>query len=159
MCFCNINSCKFFFRTCDAATIVDDGQLMEWYLTAVSFEEMKYDERLMYYPWGYVVAPSILDIAKWYMIHTAVKIGLKYDEFKEKKEYEEVVASLTKAAENGSGKAQFLLGLMYEIGVGMVQDLEEAINWYQKATTNGFERASNRASVCIRRLAELKSFD
>ena len=141
-----------FFRTCNAATIVDEGQLMEWYLTAVSFEEMEYDKcpMYMYYPFGcFLTQPlSPLDLAKWYMMGTAIKIGLKYDQFKQKKEYKEAINNLTNAAENGNGKAQFLLGLMCETGVGMEQCIEKAINWYQKSVSSGFERANGRLRAC-----------
>ena len=44
----------------------------------------------------------------------------------------------TKAkAEAGDADAQFNLGVMYYQGLGVEQDLKEAVKWYQKAADQG----------------------
>jgi len=40
-------------------------------------------------------------------------------------------------AQQGYGKAQFLLGMMLENGVGILQDNTEAVRWYTKAAKQG----------------------
>ena len=41
------------------------------------------------------------------------------------------------AAEQGSDYAQSYLGIMYQEGQGVEQDLEEAIKWYRLAASQG----------------------
>jgi TPR repeat protein len=51
------------------------------------------------------------------------------------------------AAEQGKGRAQFLLGLAYAKGEGVPQDLALAAKWYQKAGTQGDPNAQNNLGV------------
>jgi len=46
-----------------------------------------------------------------------------------------------KEALEGDAKAQFLLGVMYDIGEGVVQDYKEAVKWYRKAANQGDAKA------------------
>ena len=47
---------------------------------------------------------------------------------------------MRKAADQGLAKAQFNLGMMYEVGRGVVQDYAEAVKWYRKAAEKaGFD--------------------
>ncbi|WP_261334477.1 tetratricopeptide repeat protein [Rhizobium leguminosarum] len=43
-----------------------------------------------------------------------------------------------KAAENGSAKAQYCVGLLYERGEGTAQDSREAVHWFKAAAENGY---------------------
>ena len=45
------------------------------------------------------------------------------------------------AAESGQAKAQYNLGLMFANGVGVAQDFEQALFWYQKSAQQGFSPA------------------
>jgi TPR repeat protein len=45
----------------------------------------------------------------------------------------EAVPSWRRAAEQGEARAQFKLGMMNELGVGVPQDDTEAVDWYRKA--------------------------
>ena len=40
-------------------------------------------------------------------------------------------------AEQGNAKAQFNLGVMYEVGQGVKQDDFEAVKWYRQAAEQG----------------------
>ncbi len=52
-------------------------------------------------------------------------------------DYEEGVRWFRKAAEQGFATAQFNLGFMYELGLGVQQDCEKAASWYRKAAEQG----------------------
>jgi TPR repeat protein len=48
----------------------------------------------------------------------------------------------TKAlAEQGDAKAQFDLGFMYDLGLIVPQDYQEAVKWYRKAAEQGYTEA------------------
>ena len=47
----------------------------------------------------------------------------------------------------GHAGAQFILGFRYDIGAGVVQDLELAKSWYKKAATKGFKDACYHLSL------------
>ena len=44
-------------------------------------------------------------------------------------------------AANGNTEAQFQLGLMYDYGMGIVQDDRAAVEWYRKAAEQGYALA------------------
>ncbi|MDR1110176.1 MAG: sel1 repeat family protein [Deltaproteobacteria bacterium] len=46
---------------------------------------------------------------------------------------------LLERAENGEARAQYELGLAYSSGRQVVQDLEEAVNWWRQAFEQGLE--------------------
>ena len=49
-------------------------------------------------------------------------------------------------AELGVSNAQFALGLMYEIGEGVEQDIDQAVKWYGKAAEQGLVSRTTPAS-------------
>ena len=49
----------------------------------------------------------------------------------------QALADLRASAEAGDAKAQFILGGMYVIGVGVPQDTAEAVAWYRRAAEQG----------------------
>lgn len=60
------------------------------------------------------------------------------------------VRLLNIAAEKGSAAAQYYLGLCYENGCGVEEDIEEAIEWYQKAAAQGNAEAQCRLGICYK---------
>ncbi len=64
--------------------------------------------------------------------------ALCYDDSKSAKEN---FLSCQSEAEQGDADAQFLLGLMYADGKGVLQDDKQAVNWYRKAAEQGDARA------------------
>ncbi|AAM73014.1 MAG TPA: sel1 repeat family protein [Chlorobaculum sp.] len=60
-------------------------------------------------------------------------------------------SELKKAAEQGDAQAQCMLGLMYELGLGVRQDKRTAKEWYGKACDNGNQKGCDN----YRRLNEL----
>ena len=50
----------------------------------------------------------------------------------------------TKMAERGAVESQYKLGYMHETGSGIKQNLNKAKHWYEKASAQGFQPASNR---------------
>jgi len=52
-------------------------------------------------------------------------------------DYKEAVNWYRKAAEQGNGQAQTILGVMYSHGQGVERDTEEAVKWYKKASEQG----------------------
>ncbi|TNF37996.1 MAG: hypothetical protein EP315_01815 [Gammaproteobacteria bacterium] len=49
-----------------------------------------------------------------------------------------------KLAMKGNHLAQYKLGTMYELGVAVESNLDEALGWYQKSADQGYEPAKNR---------------
>ncbi|MBF0585254.1 MAG: SEL1-like repeat protein, partial [Magnetococcales bacterium] len=45
--------------------------------------------------------------------------------------------AIRSAAEQGDTKAQYLLGAGYAEGRGVLQDFQEAVQWFQKAADKG----------------------
>ena len=50
-------------------------------------------------------------------------------------------------AEQGDADAQYLLGLRYDLGQGVPQDLAEAAMWYRRAAAQGNARAQSNLGV------------
>ena len=51
------------------------------------------------------------------------------------------------AAVQGHNKAQYRLGVMYEKGIGVSQDIKEALKWKLMAAEQGEPRAQNNMGV------------
>ncbi len=58
-----------------------------------------------------------------------------------KRDFDTAVAPCTKAAEQGHAKAQYNLGVMYDIGNGVPEDDAKAVEWYSKAAEQGHAKA------------------
>lgn len=56
-----------------------------------------------------------------------------------------------KAANQGDGLSQYILGILHDEGKGVPRSLPEAINWYRKAATNGIPGAQFNLAVCYDR--------
>lgn len=67
--------------------------------------------------------------------------------------YKGAVAWWTKAADQGFFPAQYNLAMAYQEGLGVKQDLDKALHWYQKAGENGSEPAKE----AVQRLQEKKA--
>lgn len=48
-----------------------------------------------------------------------------------------------RAADAGDALAQYRLGVMYGLGLGLAQDYAEAVRWYRKAAASGEARAQS----------------
>jgi TPR repeat protein len=48
---------------------------------------------------------------------------------------------LRKTAEKGDAESQNKLGVVYELGLGVNQDYEEAVKWYRQAAAQGSAKA------------------
>ena len=58
-----------------------------------------------------------------------------------RKDYPTALAWFRKAADQGFAKAQYNLGLMYELGDGVARDYAQAMIWYRKAADQGLATA------------------
>ncbi len=58
-------------------------------------------------------------------------------------DFDETMMSCRQAAVKGSLEAQFNLGLLYGMGLGVRQDYTEALEWYRKAAERGYAQAQN----------------
>jgi TPR repeat protein len=65
----------------------------------------------------------------------------------------EAVKRLRKSAEQGDTEAQRELGVWYEHGIEVEQDMAEDAKWYRKAA----EQGDAASSVFLRRIKEAKS--
>ena len=50
-------------------------------------------------------------------------------------------------ADQGNVKAQYNLGLMYDMGKGVLQDYKEAVRWYQLAAEQGYSSAQHNLGL------------
>jgi TPR repeat protein len=55
------------------------------------------------------------------------------------------VPELLARAERGDAKAQFNLGQIYDTGLGVPQDVVQAVAWWRKAADQGFAQAWTKA--------------
>ena len=58
-------------------------------------------------------------------------------DFANKGDYKKALFYYSRAAENGNDKAQYELGLMYQIGKGVKRDTPEAIKWWKESANQG----------------------
>lgn len=63
--------------------------------------------------------------------------------------YEDAISFLQKAAEQGFAAAQCNLGLLYERGLGTVQNYSKAFEWYQKAANLGIAAGQHNLARCF----------
>lgn len=63
--------------------------------------------------------------------------------------YEDAMRYLQKAAEQGFAAAQCNLGLLYERGLGTVQNYSKAFGWYQKAANLGIAAGQHNLARCF----------
>jgi TPR repeat protein len=53
------------------------------------------------------------------------------------KQYEQAIYWLSKSAEQENALSQRILGAMYDLGIGILQDCEKAAYWWQKSAEQG----------------------
>lgn len=58
-----------------------------------------------------------------------------------RKDYSAAFLKFKKAATQNNTEAQYRVGLMYELGAGVLQDYDEAVRWYRLAAANGSVKA------------------
>ncbi|MGB3693603.1 MAG: tetratricopeptide repeat protein [Spirulinaceae cyanobacterium] len=61
----------------------------------------------------------------------------------ESKDYQKAFRLLEPIAETGNAEAQCIIANMYQLGMGRNRDIFQAVNWYKKASENGYGVASN----------------
>jgi len=66
-------------------------------------------------------------------------------------DYEKFVQQDRLAAQQGSAQAQYNLGVAYEYGLGVPQNENEAMKWYQLAAKQGFLKARYRYEEILRK--------
>ena len=57
--------------------------------------------------------------------------------------------ALRQSAEQENTQAQFILGLMYDLGDGVPQDHQQAAVWYRKAAEQGHASAQSYLGACL----------
>ena len=62
-------------------------------------------------------------------------------------DYATAIKEWTPLAEQGVAPAQFYLGNMYDIGLGVVQNYQTAVKWYTLAAEQGNAKAQNALGV------------
>ena len=61
--------------------------------------------------------------------------------------YGDAIRWYARAAEAGSARAQYLLGVKYETGVDVERDLDQALAWYRKAAEQDYAEAQFKLGV------------
>ncbi|HHE9990226.1 TPA: tetratricopeptide repeat protein, partial [Haemophilus influenzae] len=62
---------------------------------------------------------------------------IQVEQLYKQKDFKAMLAIIQPLAEQGDAISQFLLGGMYEEGLGVKQDYFEAVKWYRKAADKG----------------------
>ena len=62
-------------------------------------------------------------------------------------DYATALRELRPFVEQGNASSQYLLGVMYANGEGVVQDYAEAVRWYRKAAAQGIASAQSNLGV------------
>lgn len=88
--------------------------------------------------------PSLKELASLTNV-ALLKLAEKYNGLKKRK-LEILCAELL--AERGLAIAQFNLGLFYDEGLGVRQNLPLAIKWYRKAAKQGYSSALLNLGIC-----------
>ncbi|MGR9014619.1 MAG: J domain-containing protein [Gammaproteobacteria bacterium] len=79
---------------------------------------------------------------------TSVKDMLqRADDLHDQGRYAEAFSLYRHAAEQGNAKAQFKLGVMYELGQSVKQDYTQAVSWYLKAAEQGNSNAQYSCAI------------
>lgn len=63
------------------------------------------------------------------------------------KDYQKALIEASQAVKDGDARANFLLGLMYEAGLGVTASPSEAFIWYQKAAQGGVSGAFTKLAL------------
>ena len=69
------------------------------------------------------------------------------------------LAATRQSADQGDARAQFNLGLMYDLGQGVPEDDAEAVAWYRKAADQGFAGAQYNLGLMYRNGAGVRQDD
>ena len=80
-----------------------------------------------------------------------VKLGKDYyfGENGKQKDYVKAVEWYRKAAEQGNANAQYILGICYQNGKGVVENSSEAVKWYRKSAEQGHAYAQCNLGYCL----------
>ena len=71
----------------------------------------------------------------------AIIAGFSLGRLTHQKDYAEALAWYRKAADKGSPEAEYMIGWMYEYGLGVGPDSSMALIWYRRAAAHGNEDA------------------
>ena len=128
----------------------DYDKALEWYEKAAEQGYSKAQYELGYYfEKGLGVKKDFDKALEWYQ--KAAKQGYKLALEKCRKATVDgnvkAIESLKKAAEQGYADAQFELGHIYEDGLGVEANLDQAIDWYQKAAELGNKEAFEKCRM------------
>jgi len=104
----------------------------------------------MFYAEGAGVPQDEAEAMKWFHLAAAQGFELAINVLKrmEPPTEETELDKIRKAAEQGDAVAQNNLGVCYEQGNGVAQDIDEAVKWYRKAAEQGLAEAQNNLGVC-----------
>lgn len=71
----------------------------------------------------------------------------KGNKYLDDKNYTEAARCYHQAADQGDAEGQYNLGLLYEIGNGVVRNFEEAMKWFRKAAEKNYAKAQIRLGL------------
>lgn len=131
----------------------DYSKAAEYYMIAAKrgLAIAQYRLGLLYYH-GRGVAKDLLEAESWFM-KAAEKneegahyyLGLCYYG---REVYKDALINLKIASDQGIKEAQYLLGTLYENGLGTPQDFREAFRWYQMSAEQDMAEACYKTGLC-----------
>ncbi len=93
------------------------------------------------FPIGLIVIAGIILIPMVKSFYEKTGVYAVIDEIKPPELGEETVQIIRSEAGQGDAQNQFKLGMMYNIGQGVAQDYNEAVNWFSLAADQGLAEA------------------
>jgi TPR repeat protein len=137
----------------------DNKHAVIWYNKAAPSGNMKAQYSLAYlYFWGHRAREDKKQALHWFKkaanngnIDAMNWVGWMYRwGYGTTKNIPAAIEWYTKATNKGHTEAQFNLGFVYHYEIG-VEDLQKAVNWYQKALDQNFERAKDKVKELNRK--------
>jgi len=74
-------------------------------------------------------------------------------------EFEQAATWYQGLAEKGDAASQFYLGMLYQKGLGVEQDNQVALEWFEKATAQGDARAIHALALSTQTIAVVKEIN
>ncbi len=81
--------------------------------------------------------------------HEAIELmeqGIRYLSKEDNEQNKKAFSYFMKAVKTGDAQAQYYVGYFYERGIGVEQDIEQAVHYYTMSAKNGWGTAVNALS-------------
>lgn len=143
----------FYFSGCNAGQ--DYKKAEEYYILANQKGSLQAKANLgeLYREGGYGIEQDYDKALKWYQLAIKDNPYRAYNGlaslYIDQEDYDEAYKYLVEAADLDNPEAQYNLGVMYDRGVVVEQNKEQAKYWYKKAADNGWADAQYNLNILL----------